>query len=278
MDECQRLTRAIDAYIAKADDDLADVLTDEGYADATETVNRAARIEAEVAEALDDELNAILTAAERSVDLKEFADSVWQGVKLNDTLAEKLFIVFQEQLSEFMPELVSTYLTQTDKQLTLTSLSRRTTAWVDEWSEELGGLMKLTTQNEIQTILKSGLESGASLQTFTNAILDSGIRDTRYRARRVAITEVLRAHSVAREERIQQSPAVTQKEWVHTGSYRNEPRPNHVAISGTVVPKDEAFTLIGADGATYYPQYPRDTNLPAGESVNCHCIHRGMAK
>lgn len=30
--------------------------------------------------------------------------------------------------------------------------------------------------------------------------------------------------------------------------------------------------LEGADGITYYPEYPRDSILPPGESVNCHCI------
>ena len=64
---------------------------------------------------------------------------------------------------------------------------------------------------------------------------------------------------------------------VHTGSFRNDPRPNHQAMSGQIVPKNEPFTLTGADGSTYYPQYPRDPILPASESVNCHCIHRGIA-
>ena len=86
----------------------------------------------------------------------------------------------------------------------------------------------------------------------------------------------MRAHSVAQEEAIQQSPAVEEKEWVHTGAYRNEPRENHVDMDGQVVKKDAPFELTGADGGTYYPMYPRDPILPPGESINCHCIHRGI--
>ena len=52
----------------------------------------------------------------------------------------------------------------------------------------------------------------------------------------------------------------------------NTPRPNHVAMNGQKVKKDETFTLIGADGSTYQPKYPRDPVLPVGETANCHCI------
>jgi proteasome lid subunit RPN8/RPN11 len=47
-------------------------------------------------------------------------------------------------------------------------------------------------------------------------------------------------------------------------------------MDGQIVPKSEAFELQGRDGATYRPMYPRDPLLPACESVNCHCIHRGI--
>lgn len=43
-----------------------------------------------------------------------------------------------------------------------------------------------------------------------------------------------------------------------------------------MVPKDQTFEMQGKDGGTYYPMFPRDPNLPAGESINCHCIHRGI--
>jgi hypothetical protein len=48
-------------------------------------------------------------------------------------------------------------------------------------------------------------------------------------------------------------------------------------MDGQVVPKTEAFELRGRDGNTYRPMYPRDPLLPACETINCHCIHRGIA-
>lgn len=35
---------------------------------------------------------------------------------------------------------------------------------------------------------------------------------------------------------------------------------------------NEPFVLTGIKGGTHYPMYPRDTNLPPEESINCHCI------
>jgi hypothetical protein len=277
MRDCRRLVAAIDAFIAKANDDLAGVLADEGYADAEESAARISDIEREVTEALESETDMIAGAANGSIDLEAFAEKVWPGVKLTDDLAEKLTEVFEEQLSEFMPGLIGVYLAQTDKELSLRQVSKRTAAWVSEWSEELGDLMKLNCHTEIENILTSGLEKGSGIQQFVEDIMNSKIRDSYYKARRVAVTEILRAHSVAREEGIRQSPAVEYKEWVHTGSYRNAPRRNHVDMSGQTVDKTKPFTLIGADGGVYFPMYPRDTSLPAGESINCHCIHRGIA-
>mgnify|MGYP000747935359 FL=1 len=95
-----------------------------------------------------------------------------------------------------------------------------------------------------------------------------------YRARRVAVTEILGAHSVAQQEAFMQSPAVESKGWLHTGNYRNEPRQNHIDMDGQIVAKDQPFELIGADGIVYHPMYPRDVILPAGERINCHCIQQ----
>ncbi|MEG1894633.1 MAG: phage minor head protein [Oscillospiraceae bacterium] len=276
MCDCDKLIKAIDAYLTKADDSLKDVLEAEGYVNASDTVKRTTSLEDAVAEALKSETDYFINAANDAIDIEEFANKIWPGIKLTDDLAEKLSLIFQEQLAEFLPELIEAYIQQTDKELILPQVSKRTTAWVKSWSKELGELMTLTSHNEIDNILTQGLKNGSGMQTFIQDILDSGIRDEYYKARRVAITETLRAHSVAQEESIQQSPAVEQKEWVHTGNYRNAPRQNHVDMNGQVVNKNKPFTLIGADGSTYEPQYPRDTILPAAESVNCHCIHRGI--
>lgn len=269
---CQPLIKAIDAYLAKADGDLSDALEAEGYAEPQATIDYMQGIEDDVAEALVDETDYFVAEAEKAADLETFAADIWPRVKLNDRLKAKLATIFTESLSEFMPEFVGYYIAQTDRSLKLEVVSKRTTAWVKSWSEQLGEIMQLNSHKEIETILTKGLKEGTGIASFTREILDSGIRDEYYKARRVALTEVLGAHSVAQQEAFMQSPAVAEKAWKHTGAYRNEPRQNHVDMDGQRVAKDAPFTLTGIKGGTYEPMYPRDVILPPEERINCHCI------
>lgn len=273
---CGPLIKAIDDYIAKANSDLIALLESEGFVHPEDTVAFAEYIEDLLTEAMEDETAFILSRIEEALDLEHFASAIWPDVKLNDTLKVKIAEIFKEQLATFLPEYAQYYLEQSDPDLTLFTVTQRTQAWVESWSEELGDLMELTSHTQIESILKEGLENGDGIAEFTKRIVDSGIRDERYRARRAALTEVLRAHSVAQQESMMQSPVVDEKMWRHTGSYRNEPRKNHVAMDGQRVPKGECFELKGADGRTYKPMYPRDPILPASESVNCHCIAQAV--
>lgn len=270
--ECRPLIKAIDAYIQKADGDLADALEDEGYVKPKRTLDYLEDMEEQVAAALLAETDYILEAAKGAVALEVFAADIWPGVKLSDELMSKLAAIFAEQLEKFMPEFVEYYIQRTDKKLKLKQVSKRTIAWVKTWSKSLGEIMQLNSHKEIESILEKGLQDGSSIQEFTRSIIDSGIRDEYYKARRVAVTEVLRAHSVAQQEAFMQSPAVEEKMWKHTGAYRNDPRKNHVDMDGQRVPKDQPFELRGIKGGTYYPMYPRDSSLPPEESINCHCI------
>jgi len=269
---CKPLLKAIDAYLAKADDDLAEELEAEGYTHPKETARFISSLEDRFAEVLQEETSYFLRHVGKSLDIEQFASEIWPGVKLNDDLREKVAEIFKEQFQTFLPEYANYYLEQTDKDLRLASVSRRTASWVDTWGDALGSLMQLNSHTEMDDLLKKGFIDGDGIAEFTQRIMESGIRDERYKARRAALTETLRAHSVAQQEGMMQSPSVDRKKWRHTGSYRNAPRKNHVRMDGQVVPKDEPYKLIGAKGGTYLCMYPRDPSLPAEESINCHCI------
>ncbi len=280
MCKCKLLLKAIEAYIRKADNDLKDQLSEEGFLEADTTIEVAEEIEERVAEALKEEtelLTSEIADIKDVIDLEAFYRDRWPELKGADDLDEKLKEIFIEEFSETMPKLAAAYIKETDAELTLTSVSKRTTDWVSSWSEELGQIMKLNSSDEIEGILLEALDEGLSIEKVTEKIVSSGIRDEYFKARRTALTEVLRAHSVAQQEGMMQSPAVDTKTWVHTGTYKIKPRMNHVNISGQTVPKDKPYTLIGANGNTYFPMYPRDPLLPAAESVNCHCLSRANA-
>lgn len=269
---------AIDRYIAKADDDLEQTLSDEGYAEAEETVTAMNSMEEEIADILQaqtDELVVTLEASEGAA-----WDEVQQNVTDmidNDDIEEQIAEVSANMLHEEVPHLASVYIQESDGELAVGTLRQRTLSWISSWSQQLGNLMKISTHQQITNLIQNAIESGSDIASLTRTITDGGWRSEYYQAKRVAVTEVLRAHSVAREEAIQQSPSIDRKEWKHTGAHKNKPRPNHVDMDGQIVPKNQPFVLRGRDGTTYYPMYPRDPILPASESVNCHCIHRGVA-
>ena len=270
--QCKPLIKAIDAFLAKEDNDLTEQLTNEGYLLAGSSVETINEIEEILTKLLGDNAEDLLDKLNSAIDIETFFKNNWPDIKKNGKLAQQLFDAFYDEFSTIMPRYVEAYVQQTDAELTVTTLSKRTTDWISGWSSELAELMKLDTDTQIEAVLEAGMKGGKSVTDIAAAIADSGIRSPGYRARRAALTEVLRAHGYAQLESYVQSPAVEKKGWRHTGSYRNEPRANHVAMDGITVDKDKPFTLYGEDGHTYYPMCPRDTGLPASESVNCHCI------
>lgn len=269
---------AIDRYLAKADDDLESQLADEGYTDAADTVDAINDMTDEVAEILQGQTDDVteLLRDNETASWDEIADKLEEMFR-EDDIDTQIADVAGEMFTSTIPQYASTYIQEIDEGLVVEKLRDRTVSWVDEWSAELGRLMRLSTQTQVGSLIARTIRDGKSVADLTRALMSEGIRNEYYQARRVAVTEVLRAHSVAREEAIQQSPSTDRKEWKHTGAHKNKPRPNHVAMDGQIVPKDEPFELHGRDGGMYYPMYPRDPILPASESVNCHCIHRGVA-
>lgn len=272
VDTCRQLLKAIDAYIEKADKDIKDILEAEGYAEPEKTVEYIEKIEDDVAAALTDETKYILEQTEKALSLENFADNDWSNIKQDDPITWKLKDIFDKHFNSFILSFTDSYIKNTDKELNVVQVSNVTTNWVKDWSSKLADIMRLNSHDEIENILINNLKKGSGIPEFIRDLQDSGIRDEHYKARRVAVTEVLCAHSVAQQEAFMQSPAVKEKKWRHTGSYRNEPRKNHEAMNGQIVPVSEPFKLIGKNGSAYYPMYPRDIILPAEERINCHCI------
>ena len=278
---CSQLLDAINTYIAKADKNLEDILKRAGFADSEETVKRIEMLEEQIAEVLKKQSKSfedlIQEAADKGVDLVEFVEEWLKDFEEKDDIRDKLFLLFLSTFTEYVQVLANIYIKEMDLDLIVNQITRKTTDWITQWSYELSDLMHLSSHKDIERVLVKGLKKGSGIAEIARDIQLNGIRDEYYKARRVALTETLRAHSFAREDSIQQCPAAETKEWVHTGEYRNEPRPNHEAVSGQIVGKDENFVLVGADGITYYPIMPKDPALPAAEVINCHCIHRGIA-
>ena len=266
---CSDLSKAIDRYIEKANGNLALKLKKAGFLRAKFSVKRLSELEDVLTSALESEADSLIEEAKKAKSLKDIdVDKLMSSAEVSEEISRAI----SEHYSDILPELTDAYIKQADKGLAYITAIKRTSAWVESWSAELAEKMKLSTHDRIVALLDEHIKSGKGIDDFVRALQDSGIRNERYRARTVAVTETLRAHSVAHYDAALQNPCVVDKIWRHTGMRNNTPRPNHVAMNGQKVKKDEPFTLIGADGNTYEPQYPRDPDLPVGETANCHCI------
>lgn len=268
------LMQAIERYIAKADSDLEDQLADEGYVAAGVAVSHMETIEDAVTDAIQNNVDEVLARLKSATGIDDFIESVWPEISDSEELKKVLHDIFYQQFDDLMHRFTKQWILAADPELGEVvddRITKPAEAFIKGWSQQLSELMHLNTKDGIEKILLDSQKNNLTIEEVAQAIADSGIREYGYRSRRVALTEVLRVEEYAHQEARVQNPSCYKKTWIHTGAAK-VPRENHVAMHGQTVFKREPFTLIGRDGGTYYPMCPRDTSLPASESVNCHCI------
>lgn len=266
---CKALSDAIDEYICKANNKLSSKLKNAGFLRAKFSVKQLSELEDILTSSFEKEADRLIGEAAKAKSLKDIdVDELISSAKTEEEIAE----IISEHYSSTLPELTDAYIKNADKGLAYIKTTARTSDWVDTWSKQLAEYMKLSQKEKIATLLDEHIKSGKGIDDFVSALQESGIRNERYRARTVAVTETLRAHSVAHNDAMLQNPCVVEKIWRHTGLHNNTARQNHIDMNMQKVEKDKPFSLLGADGIIYAPQFPRDPSLPVGESANCHCI------
>lgn len=274
-EETSETLDAIDMYIAKADEDLEETLASEGFVAAKDAVIYINDIEDGITAILNDHTDDLVEAIQKENSVPEFIIGTWQQIKGNTELPEALEKLFFEKFEEMMHGLTQEWLTK--EVPVLAGLDDRITksgeAFVREWSGKLADLMHLSTNNQIEKLLIKAVKKNWSIDDLQAGIESSGIRECGYRARRVAVTETLRLESYSQLEAMIQNPLCYKKRWVHTGREKGKPRILHLltekdgGVNGQEVYKREKFKWD-----KYQADCPRDTNLPAEETINCHCI------
>lgn len=273
--KCQPLIKAIDRYLQKADDDLEEELEDSGRVSPKETVDAINEIEEAVSAALVSETEYFIKKIKKKKTISEVIDAL-EEIKAKDTYCDEIRKAVSEQLHKLVPKLVKQYVAVVDSEIEIKAISKKAYDCIDSWSSELADIMKLNSHKAIEKILKDGLDVGSSIPDVVLEIENSGIRNEYYRARATAVTEILNAHNMAKQEAAMQNPCITYKLWRHTGAHKNQPRENHVEIDGQKVQVSEPYILAGADGNIYYPMYPTDAILPPEERINCHCLSQDI--
>lgn len=273
MQELLETLKTIDDILKAADDnkELKELLKD--YPEMEDLITLIEDYEAEFADQFNESKDEIIGV------LKEFIKDGEEGTALGvhlpalesdmtgaDTIASRVAIVSNLFMTRALTTLVPIMMKNIDVDTPFEKLSKRTLTWIDSWSDDLGKLMKNTNSDAVSRALKAGLENGEGIDEIVRR-LEELPAFNRARARATAITEILTANSVSQQEAYSQSPAVTKKEWLHSGGKGINPRPAHVALSGTQVDVEDSFNVNG-----HSAMYPRATTLPASERVYCHCV------
>lgn len=273
------LIGAIDRYIAKADRDFRDEIEAEGFLVADEAAAAEEALEDGMTGVINEHVDDVLESLGNASNLEQYISETWPEIQDGAQLRDRLHDLFYAQFSRLLHAGVVAYLVNSDPDVGAAAeedgrVTPYAVDFINGWSGKLAELMHLSTDRQINKILVDTAENHLSVSDATLAIGRSAIRSPGAKSRVVAQTEVLRVESYSQLEAMRQDPAVKEKEWFHTGSHKSMPRENHVAMSGQTVPVDQPFSLTGRDGGSYSPMVPRDTGLPAGESINCHCIMR----
>lgn len=271
--QAKSIISAIDRYIRKSDEEEEEELQEMGFPEAAATVAIISGLEEKIAEAIDNQSSRFCVALADYESLEAYIREGLSDFISDDVIQDEVRDILSEYSSDMLEKFTMAYLIEAGMEW-VGEYTNRTVDAVQHWVEDTAQYFAESSFGQLRKILENGVKAGKGVDTIAREILSEGIRDTYFQARRVAQTEVLRMHSYAAFEAMVQDPDTEMKEWHHTGAHKNRPRPNHVAMSGTTVPKMERFELHGADGCIYRPMYPRDSCLPASESVNCKCIIR----
>lgn len=261
------LIKSIDKLVKADDEELKQDL--KLYIELDYTIKRINVMENFTYKLLREELNHYIRGIKDYVSkgrTEDILNYVKRSLLASDDFVNKYGRRFNKFLDLTTEQLTDVYLKSIDKELFFSYFSDRTTDFIDSWSKELAELIHETSYNELDSILKVGLEEGKGINDIAKDLRNS-YGFSRTRSRTIAITEVLTAHSHAGFESAIQNPSVDRVTWRHSGIRGITPRPNHVALDGKTIKKGEWFDL-----GTEQAQYPRQTSLSAKERVRCHCL------
>lgn len=242
-------------------------------------VNRVERWEKEIAKRYKDirrryqkKIRGFVQKAVNVKDLLDYLEELGKKGEFGnpDAMKTTFYYMFNKDMSELtelqLRNLPTSKTNKKNKPLHFKQFSLRTLEWMDNWSDELAGIMHLSTKDAVHQAITEGLARGDGIYEIAKELANDPAFSRR-RARVTAITEVLTANTASQFEAYKQSPVVTKKKWKHSGSRKITPRPYHLhEMNGQEVPVDEGFNL-----KAFKPMFPRDPLLPPSERVSCHC-------
>ena len=173
---CQRLIKAIDRYIEKADNDLSKILDDTGFVNAEDSVDSIADLEDKLAEILTDQTTEIAKTILAAGDLTA-ALKVVEEFFAEDETRQRLAEALKEFYEENVPTLSTVYIREAEDDMVVSQIRQRTTSWIRSWSDDLADLMQLTSKKQLETLISGALEKGKGVEDLKRQLTVDGIRN-----------------------------------------------------------------------------------------------------
>ena len=163
------------------------------------------------------------------------------------------------RLTKARPNLVKW---QTDVQQAMAAHNARYVQAIDE-----------ATRAGIVKILQQAVEMHWTPDEIARQLVDKGLVESEWRARRIATTEGTRAASMGTIMAANDFPYQVEKHWIHQDDDRVRKSPySHRFNAGTGIPFEQAFN----NGEDIY--YPGDPGASPANTVNCRCMLMIAAK
>ncbi|MGM0215058.1 hypothetical protein [Enterococcus sp. AZ109] len=140
---------------------------------------------------------------------------------------------------------------------------------LQKWLKDLPNLLQKTTDDAVIRTVGKHYDKDKDKRPDSMSLAEQWVFGY-FRARSIAILELLRMYSGSQYEALMLNDNVIGLKWRHADGV-NEPRPTHVAADGEVVAKGEFFYINQT-----FIRYPRDPLIPISESINCHCFLEPM--
>ena len=168
--DCSKLLESINAYIAKADDNLSEELANAGYVDAKDSVNNASGLEDDLSNILTDQTARIAEALEGVTTLAS-AEKILDAFFDDDSAKDEIRKLFSNFYMEHVLGCADSYIRESSGDLVVTQLRKRTSVWINDWSDELSDLMQLNAEDDIGIKLKACIVEGKSVAVFTQELI-----------------------------------------------------------------------------------------------------------
>ena len=133
--DCSILLESINAYIAKADDNLSEELANAGYVDAKDSVNNASGLEDDLSNILTDQTARIAEALEGVTTLAS-AEKILDAFFDDDSAKDEIRKLFSNFYMEHVLGCADSYIRESSGDLVVTQLRKRTSVWINDWSDE----------------------------------------------------------------------------------------------------------------------------------------------